>query len=78
VWRAWALFLYLSLEHRRGPKLYFGGGLACADERAICSRTAVVIVFRFERAASTAPVSASIEQPVKLIFLVFRTNCASS
>jgi hypothetical protein len=57
VWRAWALFLYLSLEHRCGPILYFGGGLACADERAICSRAAVVIVFRFERAARTAPAS---------------------
>ena len=78
MWRAWALFLYLSLEHRRGPMLSFGGGLACADERAICARTAVVIVFRFARAASTAPASASIEQPVKVMFLVFRTNCASS
>ena len=59
-----------------------------ADDRYLCgfgwlaraawARTAVVIVFRFVRAASTAPASASIEQPVKVRFLVFRTNCASS
>ncbi len=43
MWRAWALVLYLSFEHRCGPILYFGAGLACADERAICSRAAFVI-----------------------------------
>ena len=39
--------------------------------RAAWARTAVVIVFRFERAASTAPASASMAQPVNVMFLVF-------
>ena len=64
------------------------GGKLLADDRYLCgfgwlaraawARTAVVIVFRFERAASTAPASASIAQPVNVMFLETRTNCASS
>ena len=42
---------------------------------ARCTPTAVVIVFKFDKAASTAPASASIEQPVKVMFLVLRQLC---